>query len=365
MTVLHMAVRTCAVFLSLVCAGLSSACAEGAARNPPEAFAQTGEFARERAEVLVLGTAHLSGWPESEPGWFAPLNDALAGWAPDSILIERPTAWQAELYAHQEERFAATARRTLGAEIGAARQAQSVLQLSAYSAEAEIRSEAAASLDDVRLTLLLMAAFDAHSAAMRWSRLAAAQQQTLSDRAPMAAQVISQTAASRNETQWIAANVALRLDHVRLHPFDDQIEKAAFASTGLIETLAEDGRLEAVLSTQMLERLHADQARRPNHANAVLDWYRHINSPEFTRLDAEGQWGSFLAEGGEEGRQRVALWEARNLRMAANIREIMALEGGGRILVVVGSAHKAWLETYLRRQSDVDLVALDDILVPH
>lgn len=327
-----------------------------------EAFEQAAAFTDASAEVLVLGTDHLANWPGLERSSLDPLNDALADWAPDLVLIERPTAWQAELYADQDDRFAGLVQRTLGAEFDAAREAQAALGMTAYEAEVVLLSPDDAATDPARTALLLMAAFDVTSAAMHWVQMTEDQQTAVSDLAPYASRVIAHTAASRNETLWIAAEVAGRLGHARLHPFDDQIEKAAFNASGLIETLVEDGRIEAVLSSDMILALQADQQRRPDDSDQVLDWYRHINSPEFARIDAEAQWGSFLAEAGDEGRRRVALWEARNLRMAANIREVMALQGGSRVLVVVGSAHRAWLETYLRRQTDVRVVDLAEIL---
>jgi len=53
------------------------------------------------------------------------------------------------------------------------------------------------------------------------------------------------------------------------------------------------------------------------------------------------------------GRVRLAGWEVRNLRMAANIRQAAAGAPGGRVLVIVGSGHKPWLEAYLGMMADV------------
>lgn len=359
---------SCLAIAALTCFSLSLAGCGGSDADStilhaePEAFEQAGAYGSARSEVLVLGTDHHSGWAAAQPEWFDSLNARLAQWGPDLVLIERPTVWQAELYASQEEWFGTTGARTVGFEFTGARDAQAALGLTGHAASERLRSGQAGLDDRLNLTLTLMAAFDAASAAMHWAGLSDAQKEDVEARAPEAARVIGAVARSRNETQWIAARVAGALGHVRLHPYDDQIEKGAFAASGLIERLAEDGRLDAVLGTTMLAELHGAQARRPDAADGVLDWYRFINSNEFARIDAEGQWGSFLAEGGEEGRARVALWEARNLRMTANIREIMALHGGERVLVIVGAAHRGWLETYLARQSDIEIVRLDAVL---
>jgi len=48
--------------------------------------------------------------------------------------------------------------------------------------------------------------------------------------------------------------------------------------------------------------------------------------------------------------------------MVANIREVAANYPGGRILVIVGSAHKPWFDAYLRMMSDVEVVDAERVL---
>jgi Family of unknown function (DUF5694) len=61
-------------------------------------------------------------------------------------------------------------------------------------------------------------------------------------------------------------------------------------------------------------------------------------------------------------RKYVAWWEVRNQRMAANIRASFADRPGARVLVLVGSSHKAYLDAYLSSISEVELVDPLDIL---
>jgi hypothetical protein len=58
----------------------------------------------------------------------------------------------------------------------------------------------------------------------------------------------------------------------------------------------------------------------------------------------------------------VAYWETRNLRQVAHIREVSARYPGRRLLVIVGSAHKAWFDAYLRMMSDVEIVDAGRVL---
>ncbi len=64
------------------------------------------------------------------------------------------------------------------------------------------------------------------------------------------------------------------------------------------------------------------------------------------------------------GRQYVAYWEVRNLRMAATIRDMLAEAPGPgmRALVVVGASHKPYLEAYLHQMHDVRIVDIRPML---
>ncbi|HVF83965.1 MAG TPA: DUF5694 domain-containing protein [Sphingomicrobium sp.] len=82
------------------------------------------------------------------------------------------------------------------------------------------------------------------------------------------------------------------------------------------------------------------------------------------RLVFDSDFGAALNEPSPErfGRHYVGRWETGNLRMAANIRDMLTLDPGGRALVIVGASHKACLETYLDQMHDVRLVSATAIL---
>ena len=50
------------------------------------------------------------------------------------------------------------------------------------------------------------------------------------------------------------------------------------------------------------------------------------------------------------------MWEQRNLAIVSNIMKIAATNAGKRILVIIGSAHKSYLEKYLRQIPDVEVL---------
>jgi hypothetical protein len=62
------------------------------------------------------------------------------------------------------------------------------------------------------------------------------------------------------------------------------------------------------------------------------------------------------------GRNYLAYWETRNLRMAANIREAMGERPGMRMLVIVGASHKGYLEAYLHQMHDLRVLDTGAVL---
>lgn len=90
----------------------------------------------------------------------------------------------------------------------------------------------------------------------------------------------------------------------------------------------------------------------------ALETYRYLNSPEAGLADVELQWTVMIDRPSQNlaGRKRVMSWEARNLRQIAHIREAMEHVPGGKVLVIVGSAHKPWFDAYLDMMVDVELV---------
>jgi hypothetical protein len=104
-----------------------------------------------------------------------------------------------------------------------------------------------------------------------------------------------------------------------------------------------------------------------NSRERVLPVFRILNSPAFGKADAQAQWLSLQQSPrlGVIGRQRVAAWEAQNLRMATTVREATASIPGGKALLIVGAAHKAFIDAYLRTMTDISIVSVPAILDAH
>ena len=105
-------------------------------------------------------------------------------------------------------------------------------------------------------------------------------------------------------------------------------------------------------------------AERLRTREEALATYRAINQPAIGQLNADAEWLRVIDRpiAGDVGRIRTAGWETRNLRMTANIRQAASAAPGGRVLVIVGSGHKPWLDAYLGMMSDVAIVDAATVL---
>ena len=63
-------------------------------------------------------------------------------------------------------------------------------------------------------------------------------------------------------------------------------------------------------------------------------------------------------------REYLAWWQTRGLRMAANVVEGAGNDPGARVLVIVGSSHKAYFDAYLNQMHDIALVDVQQVLSP-
>ena len=89
---------------------------------------------------------------------------------------------------------------------------------------------------------------------------------------------------------------------------------------------------------------------------SILEWYRRYNSPASLALAMEGDFGAAAGArtASHAGQTYLAYWEFRNLRMVANIRQVIGTNT--RTLAIVGVSHKPYYDRYLGMMSNLELV---------
>lgn len=337
--------------------------------------------------VMVLGSPHLAQVYEAgefDPGWLDGLIDALENFGPDMITIEMipPRAIHAtnELGVFRNFHDPAEAWRELVNQhlAGLVEVATSVREESGLSwAEARTRQHelfghaASGSLEPAKrreLAAMSMAAYDPYTALLHWDGLPGEERIASDGISDAAIEYLDARVDSPNETVSIGIRLANRIGLHRLDPVDAQIAQS-------VQRLEEFQRFEQVMEESGLrEELTAtfEEARAPlleavETDNDLLALYQWYNSPDYSRLDLDTQWGAYVSERMDTdlAGKRIARREARDLTIAANIREVHARNPGADVLVIIGASHKAFLESYLSDLTRLELVQLKDFIEPN
>lgn len=340
-----------------------------AATPPSDPVAIVDAEARERgdrSDVLVLGTAHLRALPEDfDLARFAPLIDRLENWHPEAIAVEGLSGAQCDYL--REYAFAypdtaknycpdPTAARTAAGLMGA--EAQRSLE-EILATEADERPAA----ERRRLALLFLAMGEPDSALVQWLRLPPEDRHAEGALSQDLADQLDARMGRRNETSLIAATLAAHLGLERLYPVDDHTGDAA---TGPIDEDLYGKEITQIWDNPATAKRHDNQEDWSKQLNSgslsVLDWYRKMNEPEEQRLAMKSDFGAAAGSPlpGRTGRKYLAYWETRNLRMVANLRQVIG--SGRRVLAIVGSSHKPYYERYLGMTSDIKLADVEDVL---
>ena len=96
----------------------------------------------------------------------------------------------------------------------------------------------------------------------------------------------------------------------------------------------------------------------------IVGLYRYLNTNDFVKKD-QFQWQAILNIKTPDNSQaaRMAMWELRNTNIAANIIRLASLHPNGKILVIIGASHKAYLDDYLSRMSSIELIQPNQFLI--
>jgi hypothetical protein len=331
----------------------------------------------DRTRVLVLATFHLRQIAETfAPGMLDDLVSRLEKFRPDAVCIEALPGSRVQelalrrdagpLYGEVLDGFAAR-------HLGLGKRAVDLLQTTPEAASAQVRELLRAARasgsghmspgDRAGLALWMLAAYEPDSAALQWSLLSAAEKKAQTAVPPGLAADLEREATRVNEVPALAARLARRLGLEKLDPVDDFEDLDAYAE--FMPQLEKDFEGNPLLAAASKSPIYSESSARLEacvREGDLLPQYVFLNSPEYAKADVESQWGVFLRTRFASGtdRSRLGLWENRNLKIAARIRAVAALHPGGRVLVIYGAAHKPFLEAYLARAADIQLVRLEE-----
>ncbi|NVO85500.1 DUF5694 domain-containing protein [Hymenobacter terrestris] len=328
------------------------------------------QFALPPTQVMVFGLEHLDTAPPAfQVAWLEPVLCRLRAYKPDVILTEAMSGEQImglEAYAA----YHGDAGKYGGPTLQMAKTAQADLKLTA--AQALVQANALSSQPNLtegqrrQLAHLFVAAAEPFSAAVQWVRLAPAERTATDGIAPKLVTQLNAFAKARSEISSIGVRLAADLGLERVYGAGDHLSDVALPDNAAMNAaiVAEPGMVDSFNHRTPAFQSIPEDTMKLRTAAQVLPVMRWRNSSRFAELDAEAQWLAMLRSDkmGRVGRQRVAAWEAQNLRMAVAIREATAPIAGGRALLIVGAAHKSFIEAYLRTFTDVEVVSVPVML---
>ena len=302
-----------------------------------------------------------------DPVFLAPLLDRLAATRPDFIAIEGLSGEQCDHLRRYEARYPDVAKEYCPETAAAAKATGLSIAAATAAYEKTLAAWPASPTSAQRRALAsqFAAAGERALALVQWLRLPPAERRAADG---LDAALIAELEKARtlfNENYTLAAALAARLGHERVFAVDDHTADSIQAGAGpaLGETL------QRVWKSAAAAKLGAENQAREAAIRSdagLVAHYRWVNDPATGRAFAAVDQDAALREKspGQLGRQYVAWWETRNLRMVANIRAAAGNAPGARVLAIVGASHKAAYERYLGMLDDVRVVSTDTVLKP-
>lgn len=355
--------RTLAALLAAAC--LCTAQAQESTR-PFDPSVLKGPAKGQPNEVMVLGTAHLRYLPDSfQPAGLKLLSERLLAWGPHMIAVEERSGPQCAYMRQYPHRYKDSVQSFCAWDPAPARAATG-LDVPAATAEIArlLGSWPAAPTPAQRrhLAAVFLAGGEPVSALVQWLRLDQGERHAGDGLDAALVSELEKQRVKRGESTLLAAPLAAALGLERVVSMDDHTADAVEPD----EKGWEAAITKAWDNPASAQRRQASQAleAKVGDAAGVLALYRALNEPAQAMLIYTSDFGAALNETSSRqfGRGYVTYWEARNLRMAANIREALGDRPGGRTLVIVGASHKWYLEAYLNQMHDVRIVSTDPVL---
>lgn len=301
-------------------------------------------------EVLVLATQHLSRVEGLRPEHLDGLHAALLAYAPDAVVVERMDFRGIETMLARRDEY----RRTLDGFVGddflaQAQESRDALGLDPAGARRALAECRPLPLEARERTLRCMHLAAAANDPAWLDYMAYRFGRVFREPAPLRGTLLERS--PQNENHLIAARLAEALDLDRVYAMDDMLESDQLDAVleALNPALERSADAERMMTSSELMAGMLRRQREGVAAGDLLPLYLWMNSPAFGGLVIEDEWRLFVD--GDlpclPARQRLALWDVRNLGMVARIMRVAADHPGGRVLVVVGSSHKVFFDDYL------------------
>jgi hypothetical protein len=321
------------------------------------------------ATATVVGVPHLSNLePGPDAGQLDAALDRLEGFAPTLVCIESVPGERVAEFVRQPAKYGELLRIFALDAVRLAPEQQLRLGMDAAAAAAAAQELARADTLDatarIRLVSLQLAAHEPWSAVLNWSALGADERASaVPALGRVAAERLDALLGSQGEVAMLAIPLARRAGHRRLCHADPFVDELAVQEleADLLPLLSRPGLMDAV------NAFHAGTAGRwkAGRPEQLLDLLRWTNSDGYAARDRQVQWDIFAEPADHAaGNRRLMLWHARNAAIATRILRGLAASDGARVMLLIGAAHRPFVEAALRAQPWLEVVPAMRVLEP-
>jgi hypothetical protein len=291
-----------------------------------------------------------------------PLLQRLEAWRPTAIAVENLSGLQCDFMRRNPARYAESVAdlRRSGTGAGRHRPGRAQRQRGDGTPACGL-AEGANAAQRRRLAAVFLAAGESSSAVVQWLRLPREERRASDSLTPELVQFLDTRMARRNEagTDRRRPRRAPRAGA----PVGGRRPHGRFAYTGRRRSLRCAPYAVPGQYLRKARRAADERLGQSGQAGWLLALYRDYNAPAAAMpptTATSARRSSSRPEG--FGRNYVGYWETRNLRMVANMRDVLGQHPGTRMLTIVGASHKGYYEAYLNQMHDVQLVSADAVL---
>lgn len=318
-----------------------------------------------KTEILILGTSHLSQTKEFKPEMLNGLISKLEAMKFDAICIENmPGELLYDIQSRNDTTFAETLKFFGAFRLAIADSVQKNFKIGFLDAQKEIsellNSSILNELDRKLLVKHFAATTDLASATLQYKYLK--DKSILIDNGfeRKLGSILEKRLNSSNEIYSLAVRLAHQLNLQKLESIDNLQDEDLLSKyyPMFMQDCIENQELFKDLSNRPVYEQINQLLEKGLKNNNLLELYTFLNSMEYQNQDFEAQWKIWLNTNfsSKSDRARFSLWEMRNMQISANILKAAALYPGKKILVIIGSSHKYFIEKYLQQCTDIELL---------
>jgi hypothetical protein len=319
-----------------------------------------------KTKVLVLGTAHLSQIEGFESSMLNPIIKTLNTRKFDVVCIEKmPGQLLYDIKSRNDKAFDGVIKGGWGkAYLMIADTVQKTQKLSHNEAAANIgRLLKKPNLSDKDRKLLfysLLATTDIPSAVLQYQYLKGKKDLFVNDFDKFLQETIEKKSNSPNEFYTLALPLAFLGKQNIIEAIDNFQDEALLLKyyPNFISDLQSKAEELSMVSKLPVYQKTASLTEEGIKEKDLSKLYSFLNSEEYMKADYDAQWKIWLKTNLDSGsdRARLSLWEMRNLQITANILDVASRHPGQRIIVIIGSSHKGFLQKYLQQIEDIELL---------